>query len=41
MIAIMVYLIIPLMVLGLYMYVNPFIVPTITGFGVRFEVMET
>ena len=28
------------MVFGLYMYINPFIVPTVTGFGVPFEVME-
>ena len=28
------------MVFGLYMYINPFIVPTVTGFGVQFEVME-
>ena len=31
---------IPLMVFGLYMYINPFIVLTVTGFGVPFKVME-
>ena len=40
MIVIMVCLIILLMVLGLYISVNPFIVPTVTSFGVPFEVME-
>ena len=40
MIVIMVCLRIPLMVFGLYMYIIPFIVPTVTGFGVPFEVIE-
>ena len=40
MIVIMVGLRIPLMVDGLYMYINPFIVPSATGFSVPFEVME-
>ena len=40
MIVIMVCLNIRLMVVRLYMYINPFIVPTVTGFGVPFEVME-
>ena len=40
MIVIMVCLTIPLMVVRLYMYINPFIAPAVTGFGVPFEVME-
>ena len=40
MIVIMVCLTIPLMVVRLYMYINPFIEPAVTGFGVPFEVME-
>ena len=40
MIVIMVCLRIPLMVFGLYMHINPLIVPTDTGIGVPFEVME-
>ena len=40
MIVIMVCLMLPLMVVRIYMYINPFIVPTVTGFGVPFEVME-
>ena len=41
MIVTMVWLTIPLMVVGLYTYINPFISPAVTGFGVPFEVMET
>ena len=40
MIVIMVCLRIPLMVFGLYMHINPLIVPTDTGYGVPFGVME-
>ena len=40
MIVMVVCLRIPLILFGLYMYIDPFIVPTITGFGVPFEVME-
>ena len=42
MIVIMVCLRIPLMVVGLYMYmyISLFIAPAVTGFGVLFEVME-